>query len=481
MEVCMNNDEICFLNATELVQLIKTRKISAYELMSIYLEQINHTNPLVNAIVILLDEELLLEKAKAADKLWQKGTWLGPLHGIPLTHKDMTPTKNIRTTFGSPLFANYIPDFDELIVERTNNAGAILIGKTNSPEFAAGSHTYNNVFGATANPWDLSKSAGGSSGGAAVSLACGMNALSCGGDMGGSLRNPSAWNNVVGLRPSPGRVPTAPTKLPWSTLSVEGPMARSVADIALLMSVISGHSSRTAIALEQSGNIFTQPLARDFKGTKIAMFNDLCNELQDPTIKKIVQAQAKVFEELGCIVEEADPLFLEDCDDAFRCERALIYAATYYEFLQDKSKLAQIKPEVIEEFDLAQSYTSTYIAKMQRKKGQIFEKMREFMQKYEFYILPTTVIYPFNIELTWPREINGKKLTSYLDWMKICWCITITEHPSLSIPCGFGTNHMPVGMQIVGRWHDDFGVLQLGHAYEALTNYAKKPPTLIKT
>lgn len=477
----MNNStiELCFFDATQLIHLMKKKEISAYEIMLAHLEQIKRINPMVNAIIILLNEEELLKQAKLADKLRGKGTWLGPLHGIPLTHKDMTPTKNIRTTYGSPIFANNIPNFDALIVERTAAAGSILIGKTNSPEFAAGSHTYNKVFGATANPWDLSKSAGGSSGGAAVSLACGMNPLSCGGDMGGSLRNPAAWNNVCGLRPSPGRVPSTPIKLPWSTLSVEGPMARSISDLALLMSVISGSTDRTPIAIEQEHTIFSKSLSRDFKGTRLAMFQNICKDLQDPEIKEIVQNQAKIFEELGCIVEEVDPDFLEDADDAFRCERAMIYGATYYEIMHDQTKISQIKPEVLEEFRLMQNLSVDYIAQMQRKKGTIFEKMRQFMEKYEFYILPTTSIYPFNIELPWPSEINGKKLDSYIDWMKICWCITITEHPSLSLPCGFGKNNMPVGMQIVGRWHDDFGVLQLGYAYEALTQFAKHRPSVV--
>ncbi|HBC0468736.1 TPA: hypothetical protein I8Y90_002820 [Legionella pneumophila] len=473
-----NSNELCFFDATKLVHLIRKKEISAHEIMLAHLDQIKRINSFVNAIVILLNEEELLKQAKLADKLWKKGTWLGPLHGLPLSHKDMTPTKNIRTTYGSPIFTNNIPDFDALIVERTAAAGSILIGKTNSPEFAAGSHTYNKVFGATANPWDLSKSAGGSSGGAAVSLACGMNPLSCGGDMGGSLRNPAAWNNVVGLRPSPGRVPSAPNKLPWSTLSVEGPMARSIADLALLMGVISGPTDRTPIAIEQEQTIFSKSLLRDFKGTRLAMFKNICGELQDPEIKKIVQNQTKVFEELGCVVEEIDPDFLNDIDDAFRCERAMIYGATYYELMQNEAHKNQIKHEVLEEFRLMQSFNVDHIVQMQRKKGQIFEKMRQFMQTYEFYVLPTTSIYPFNIELSWPSEINGKKLDSYLDWMKICWCITITEHPSLSIPCGFGKNNMPVGMQIVGRWHDDFGVLQLGYAYEALTQFAKRRPPL---
>ncbi|CDZ76431.1 Glutamyl-tRNA(Gln) amidotransferase subunit A [Legionella massiliensis] len=474
-----STSSLCFLSAMELLRLLKNKEISAVELMQAHLDQIKKINPIVNAIVILLDEERLLEQARAADILFSKNAINGLLQGIPLTHKDMAPTKNIRTTFGSPIFANNIPDFDELIVERTAKAGAILIGKTNTPEFAAGSHTYNKVFGATANPWDITKSAGGSSGGAAVSLACGMNPLSCGADMGGSLRNPAAWNNIIGLRPSPGRVPTAPSKLPWLTLAVEGPMARTVADIALLMSVIAGPTNGTACAIEEPNTIFTQSLHRNFKGVKIAMFQNVCGDLQDPEIKKIVRAQTQVFEELGCVVEQRDPDFLDDTDDVFRCERAMIYGASYYELMTDEQKLSQIKPEVVEEFNLMKSFNSSYIAQMQRKKGEIFAKMRAFMNNYEFYILPTTSIHPFNIELPWPNEINGHKLDSYLDWMKICWCITATEHPSLAMPCGFGANGMPVGLQIVGRWHDDFGVLQLGHAYEALTGYAKQRPPLV--
>ncbi len=390
----------------------------------------------------------------------------------------MTPTKGIQTTYGSPLFKDNIPDYDALIVERTTTAGSIMLGKTNTPEFAAGSHTFNTVFGATANPWDLSKSCGGSSGAAAVSVATGMNPLSCGGDMGGSLRNPAAWNNIVGLRPSSGRVPSAPSKLPWMSLTTEGPMARNVADIALLMSVIAGTTDRTANSIAETSELFTQPLERNFTGTRVAMFSKLCCDLVDPEIYTLVRAQAKVLTDLGCIVEEAEPDFLEDTTDVFRCERAMLYGTGYYDIMHNQSMLDQVKAEVREEFELMQSFTADYIARMQLKKGVIFEKMRKFMQQYEFFILPTTVIHPFAIESTWPKEINSKKLTSYLDWMKICWCITVTEHPALSIPCGFGANGMPVGMQIIGRWRDDFGVLQLGHAYEALTQFGKQRPQI---
>src|SRR5216684_2815505 len=270
-----SESEICFLSARQMADLIRQRKLSAREVMQAHLKQIERVNPKVNAIVTLVPEDQLMAQALSADEATAKGNSKGLLHGLPVGVKDLHATKGIRTTFGSPLYAENIPNFDCLVAEREKNAGAIVIGKTNVPEWGLGSQTFNPVFGATRNPYDLTKTCGGSTGGGAVALACGMVPLADGSDMGGSLRNPPNFCNVVGLRTSPGRVPSVPTHLGWFTLSVPGPVARNVTDCAFFLSVLAGFDQHSPISIDQSGSQFAQPLGRNFKGVRVAMFKDM--------------------------------------------------------------------------------------------------------------------------------------------------------------------------------------------------------------
>src|SRR5256885_3352323 len=307
--------EICFMRAVDILALLRTKKLSAREVMQAHLKQIERVNAKVNAIVTHVPEEQLMAHAAAADESLAKGKWLGPLHGLPVGVKDLHETNGLRTTFGSPLHKNYVPDFDCRVVQREKEAGAIVIGKTNVPEFGLGSQTFNPVFGPTRNPYDLSKTCGGSTGGGAVALACGMVPLADGSDMGGSLRNPPNFCNVVGIRPSPGRVPNVPSQLGWFTLSVPGPVARNVTDCAFFLSVLAGYDHHSPISIEQDGAQFAQALgARSFKGVRVAMFHDL-GLPWEPEVKSAVQAQRKVLESLGCIVEDAEP----DFSDANEC------------------------------------------------------------------------------------------------------------------------------------------------------------------
>src|SRR5579864_2859343 len=307
--------DICFLTAVEMAALIRRGKLSARETMAAHLKQIERINPKVNAIITLVAEQAL-ENARKADEAQARGTALGQLHGLPVAHKDLVETGGIRTTFGSPLFKDHVPTEDAILVERIKRAGAIAVGKTNTPEFGAGSQTFNPVFGATRNPYDLRKTCGGSTGGGAVALACGMLPIADGSDMGGSLRNPPNFCNVVGIRCSPGLVSNVPTNLGWFTLSVPGPVARNVTDCAFFLSVLAGYDRHYPISIEQSGEQFAKPLAgRSFKGVRVAMFKDL-GLPWEPEVKDAVQAQRKVFESLGCIVEEAEPDF-RDANECF--------------------------------------------------------------------------------------------------------------------------------------------------------------------
>src|SRR5947209_6859346 len=292
-----SDSDICFLSAKQMADLVRQKKLSARELMQAHLKQIHRVNPKVNAIVTLVPEDKLMAQAAAADEALAHGKWLGSLHGLPVAVKDLHETEGIRTTYGSPLHRDFVPDFDCRVVQREKQAGAIVIGKSNVPEFGLGSQTFNPVFGPTRNPYDPTKTCGGSTGGGSVALACRMVPLADGSDMGGSLRNPPNFCNVVGIRPSPGRVSSVPTRLGWFTLSVPGPVARNVSDCAYFLSVLAGFDPHSPISIEQDGSQFAQPLARSFKGVRVAMFKDM-GLPWEPEVKAAVQSQRRVFESL---------------------------------------------------------------------------------------------------------------------------------------------------------------------------------------
>lgn len=469
-------DSLCEVSATTLLEMQRKREVSATEILDAHLARIEAVNPRVNALVTLGDPEALRARAQAIDTRWAQGEWQGPLHGLPVSQKDLTATRGVRTTFGSKAFEHHVPEQSALIVRRCDAAGALMIGKSNTPEFGAGSHTFNDVFGMTRNPWDLSKSAGGSSGGAAASVVCGMNPLACGSDMGGSLRNPAAWNGVVGLRPSPGRVPRAPDLNAWATLGVDGPMARNVEDTALLLSAIAGPSGETATELGEPGATFARPLQRDFRGVRVAFSAGLAGVPVDPEIQRTVQDQARVFESLGCEVVFADP-DLADAEDVFRIERAWMIG-TLVEQLDARSQ-ALLKPEITDECRLHRSLSAADLGRMFVRKTALFQRMREFMNAHPFYVLPTTQILPFDADLRWPASFLGQSCTTYIDWMRVCWYLSSTESPVLSVPCGFSATGLPIGMQIAGRFRDDWGVLQLGHAYEKATAHRPARPPVV--
>ena len=470
----MNQTDICFLTATQLADFIRSKELSAREVMEAHLAQIERVNPKVNAIVTLLPERALAA-AEAADEALARGEEVGPLHGLPIAHKDLIDTKGIRTTYGSPIFKDHVPEQDGLIIERLKQAGAISIGKTNMPEFAAGSQTFNRVFGATRNPYDLSKTCGGSSGGAAVALACGMIPLADGTDMGGSLRNPANYCNVVGFRVSPGRVPSYPKKMGWSSLSVEGPMARTVQDAALMLSAIAGPDPRAPIAIREPGSRFAQPLARDFGGVKIAWSRDFGEVPVDSRVTSTLDAQRDTFKALGCIVEDGEPDF-SDADEVFKTIRAWSFAVKFAPML-DKHR-DQLKEAIIWNTEMGLKLSALQIGQAEAKRTALYHRVREFMQTYDFMIFPVSQVPPFDITQEYVTEINGVQIPNYIDWMKSCYYISSLGLPAISVPCGFTEDDLPVGVQIVGRHQDDFGVLQLAHAFEQATEFWKQRPSI---
>src|SRR5919107_1708969 len=371
--------EICFLSAEELGRLIRGREVSAEETMASCIEQSERTNPSVNAIVTLVPERAMRDARVADERLAEalaRGEEVGPLHGLPVAHKDLAATKGIRTTFGSLIYEDFVPEEDDLIVERLRDAGAITVGKTNTPEFGAGSKTYNEVFGETLNPYDTTKTCGGSSGGAAVALACGMVPIADGSDMGGSLRNPASFCNVVGFRPSPGRVPSWPDPTPWLSLTVDGPMARTVEDATLMLSAIAGSDARCPLSILEPGCLFVRPLERDFGGVRIAWSRDLGGLPVDPRVSAVLENQRRVFESLGCAVEDAHPDFAH-ADEIFKTLRAWRYELAYGELLEDHRN--EMKDTMVWNIEEGARLGGPQIGRAERKRTELFHRMRSFM------------------------------------------------------------------------------------------------------
>ena len=463
---------VCFLSAVEMARLIRAKKLSAREALAAHLKQIERVNPKVNAIVTLVAEMAAAEAAQADEKQ-ARGEKLGRLHGLPVAHKDLVETRGIRTTFGSPLYKDFVPTEDALIVERLRRAGAITIGKTNTPEFGAGSQTFNTVFGATHNPYDLTKTCGGSSGGAAVALACGMVPVADGSDTGGSLRNPAAFCNVVGFRPSPGRVPNPKAAFAWSTLSTSGCLGRSVADLALGLSAVAGPDPGAPLSVQEPGDMFARPLDRGFKGVRVAWFKDLGGAPFDARVRAVVDGHRKTFEALGCVVEPAEPDFA-GAELAFRVLRAWNSAHTYGERLREHP--GAFKETLKGEIEEGLRLSGDEVARAEAAHGELWRHFQAFLEKYEYFVLPTTQLPPFDINTPYPTEIAGVHFDSYIDWMKSCWYISATGNPAASVPGGFTAEGLPVGVQIVGRWQQDFAVLQLAHAFEQVTGFGKQQP-----
>jgi amidase len=474
LEAQVTAPSVCFMSTVEMARLIRMKKLSAREALAAHLKQIEHINPMVNAIVTLVPE-MAADAAAKADEMQARKETLGALHGLPVAHKDLFETRGIRTTFGSPLYKDYIPTEDDIVVERMRRAGAITIGKTNTPEFGSGSQTFNTVFGATRNPYDLTKTCGGSSGGAAVALACGLVPVASGSDTGGSLRNPAAFCNVVGFRPSIGRVPNPKAALAWFTLSTSGCLGRSVADLAFVLSTIAGPDSRVPLSLDEPGEHFARPLDRNLKGVRVAWFSDLGGVPFDPRVRAVVDGHRKTFESLGCVVEQAEPDFAP-AEVAFRVLRAWNTANSYGERFREHPDA--FKDTLTGEIEEGLRLTGTDISRAETAHGQLWRRFQAFLEKYEYFILPTTQLPPFDVNTPYPTEIAGVKFDNYIDWMKSCWYISATGNPAASVPAGFTPEGLPVGVQIVGRNKEDFRVLQLAHAFEQATGFGKRRPAI---
>jgi len=459
--------ELCFTPARKLARMIRARKVSATEVVRAFIAQIERVNPKVNAIVTF-EPELALKAAKKADRNSR-------FAGLPIAYKDLMPTKGIRTTFGSLIFDKNVPAEDGALVQRLSAQGVVTLGKTNTPEFGAGSQTFNKVFGSTKNPYDLTRTCGGSSGGAAAAVASGMLPFADGGDLAASLRNPGNYCNVVGFRPTPGRVSAYPEGNVWNTLSTLGPIARTVDDCAFILSGMAGPDPRAPTTFPESGDLFLKPLKRSFRKTRIAWSRDLGGLPMEPAVLSVFDAQKAIFKDLGCVIEDGAPDF-SGAKESFETLRAVGFFHKVGPLMKDHAD--KLKDTVIWNIEEGKRRSAEDVGRAEALRSALFHRMRVFLEKYDFLVCPVNQLPPYPVTTEWPREVAGVKMDNYLDWMKSCYYITITAHPAISVPAGFTENNLPVGIQIVGRYRDDLGVLQLAHAFEQATQAWKRRPAV---
>ncbi|HTC82959.1 MAG TPA: amidase [Rhizomicrobium sp.] len=474
--------DIVMMDARSLSKAIAAKKLSCVEVMTATLDHIARYNLKVNAIVALQDRDRLMAEAREHDAMLAKGHSLGVLHGFPHAVKDLQPVKGIVSTSGSPILKDFVPTQDSIPVERMRAAGAIFIGKTNTPEFGLGSHTYNPVYGATHNAFDQTKSAGGSSGGAAVSLALRMLPVADGSDYGGSLRNPAGWNNVFGFRNSLGVVPSAGEDVWMPSMSVTGAMGRSVSDLALLLSTQAGYDPRAPMSLDGTGARFLGSLEGNFKGKRIGWLNDLNGAAPyEAGVLEVCRAALKTFETIGCTVETATPqASVEDAWQAFVKLRQFQQGPNFRIFYADPAKRALLKPEAIYEIEGGMKLSAFDVTDATIARTHWSNAFHHLFEHYDFLVMPTAQVFAFDINEHWPHQIAGKTMRTYHEWMVAVCMVTLSGCPSLAVPAGFSPSGQPMGIQIIAPVHHDMDCLKLGHAYEQASNWTAKhlPPLL---
>ncbi|MDR3455291.1 MAG: amidase [Rhodoferax sp.] len=461
------------LTADALSKAIHARQVSCREVMLAYLTRIEAVNPAFNAIVSLQDGDGLLRQAATHDLQLARGESMGWMHGMPQAIKDLSNTAGIPTTLGSPLMRHFVPKEDGLLARRMKAAGCIVIGKTNTPEFGLGSHTFNEVFGVTRNAYDPTFSAGGSSGGGAVALAQRLLPVADGSDFMGSLRNPAAWANVFGLRPSQGRVPMAPAQDVWvSQLGTEGPMGRTVRDVALLLSVQAGYDTSAPLSIAQDGHPFRAALDFDPKGSRIGWLADLDGYLpMEAGILPVCEQALGRLQGLGCTVEPAAlGLPPDGIWQAWLLWRRALVASRIAPFLLNAKNRAHIKPEALWEYDQAQGLSGPQLLAASVQRTAFYQQMLRLFEQYDYLALPTAQVWPFEASQRWPQSIasggGSVAMDTYHRWMEVVIYATFAGLPCISVPAGFNAAGLPMGLQIIGNPQADFAVLQLAGAYE---------------
>ncbi|MFF2503893.1 amidase family protein [Streptomyces sp. NPDC058067] len=460
------------LTAVELRARLLAKEISCREVLDSFQRRIEEVNPQVNAIVTHCPERAREAAARADDSYARTGRPLGPLHGLPVAHKDLVDTAGLRTSYGSRVYAGHVPDRDALLAQRYREAGAILVGKTNTPEFGAGSHTVNDVFGATRNPYDLTRSAGGSSGGAAAALAAGMLPIADGSDMGGSLRNPAAFCHVVGLRPSVGRVPNWPSAAPYFPYPTNGALGRCVEDVALQMAVIGVPDPRAPLAAPYPESF---DLGGGFEpaGRRVAFDADLGGLPVDPAVSGVLARVPQVLAALGCDVHEGGPGW-DGADDAFLTWRAWYQVLCFGELVDEHREL--LRENIVWNVDQGRRVTGEDLVRAEKQRNAVTERARAFLDTHEFLLCPTSQVAPFDIGLNHPPQVDGVPTRHYLDWMRACSRVTVTGFPAASVPFGFTDDGLPVGVQVVGRPGADADVLRFAGALQEAATGSRVAP-----
>ncbi len=470
----MDSTDLCFTPAVRLAALIRRRAVSPLEVTRALLARIERVNPRLGAYCTVAADHALAAARAATAAVTRRSARLGPLHGVPVSIKDLTPTKGIRTTWGSRIFEHHVPEEDGLIVERLRAAGAIVLGKTNTPEFGAGANTRNEVFGVTRNPWNPALTCGGSTGGGAVTLATGMGPLAQGSDLGGSLRIPASFCGVVGLRPSPGLVPTHPTPMAWNTYSVQGPMARTVADLALMLAAIAGPDPRSPISYAVDTRDFVAAVRRpSVRGLRVAWGGDLGVTPVDDEVLAIARTAGHVFRRLGARMRDARPDFA-GVRDIVVTSRGLIMVAAHGDKLPKWRDVMQAN--LVKNIEQGFTLTAADAARCETSRTALYHRVREFFASHDLLLTPTTAVKPFPVEQWYPAEINGQSMPTYVDWVLLTYAITVVGLPAISVPCGFTAGGLPVGLQIVGRWRDEATVLRAAAAFEAAAPWADRRP-----
>lgn len=469
----MNAADLCFTPATKLARLIRQKKVSPVEVVRAVLDRIERVNPKLNAYCTVVAERAL-KAARHAESAVMKKKALGPLHGVPVSIKDLVPTAGIRTTWGSKIYEHHVPDEDGLVVERLKAAGAIVIGKTNTPEFGAGANTYNAVFGPTRNPWNPALTCGGSSGGAAVALATGMGPLAQGSDLGGSLRIPAAFCGVVGFRTTPGLVPVYPSQLGWDTYSVQGPMARTVADTALMLAAISGPDERVPISFPADTREFVRAVnTPSVKGLRVAWSPDLGIAPVERQVKQVAETAAKVFARLGARVEDGHADF-STVQEIIRVSRGLRMAALHADKLAKWREV--MNPNLVWNIEQGLKLSAEDVGRAETLRTELWGRVRTFFSRYDLVLTPTVAVLPFPVEIPYPKEVNGRPMANYIEWVLPTYAFTVVGLPAISVPAGWTADGLPVGLQIVGRWRGEASVLRAAAAFETASPWADKIP-----
>jgi Asp-tRNA(Asn)/Glu-tRNA(Gln) amidotransferase A subunit family amidase len=461
-----------------LAGLIERREVSCVEVVAAHLDQIERLNPTLNAIVARRDPDEVLAEARERDARLARGERAGPLHGLPVAVKDLAEVAGLPWTAGSPIFRDRVGRTDEVHVRRMRRAGAVVVGKTNTPELGFGSQTYNPVWGTTANPYDPARTCGGSSGGAAVALAARMLPVADGSDYMGSLRNPAAFCNVLGLRPSAGRVPRPGFV---SQLGEVGPMGRSVGDVAALLAVLAGPDSRAPLSRREDPSVLARLDGADVRGTRVAWVGDLGGHLAtEPGVLELGRSAARVLESVGCVVEEALP----DHPFAELWQTMLVWrwwnALELEPLHADPATRRLLKPEIVWEIEHGLALTALDLTRAMAQRQRWYEVLAGFLDRYDAVLAPSAQVFPFDVATPWPAEIDGRPMDTYHRWMETVAPWSLAGTPVLGMPAGVDGRGLPTGVQLVGRPGADLDVLRLGLAYEEATQWVQRvrPPLL---